>query len=93
MNELGYIKDGVEFINTTLLDKIDRMTKQYLNFGIGVYSDKLFEELYGRPSIKPYKERSRLANSIKGVDFVFEVKEIEGDIQKRTPSLYGRWYT
>lgn len=83
--QLGYITDGVEFIKTELLLEINNMRDNYINFGIGVYSDELFEQIYGRKPIKPYSERANLANCIKGVDFVFEMKDAEGEILKEPP--------
>ncbi len=74
---LGYILDGVEFLKPELLYQIEENSEKYHKFGIGVYSDDIFEKIYGRPPIKPYKERAHLANAIKGVDLVWEVTNID----------------
>lgn len=83
--QLGYLLRGVEFIKTELLLEIEQMQEEYNTIAIGVYSDELFEEVYGRPPIKTYEERAHLANCIKGVDFVFKVKEANGEVHKEPP--------
>lgn len=85
--QLGYILDGVEFIKPELLLRIEENKGKYLNFGIGVYSDKLFEMVHNRKPLKSYKERAHLASCIKGVDFVWEVNELDDEI-KEEPPLY-----
>lgn len=86
--QVGYILDGVEFIKMELLLKIEENEGKYYSFGIGVYSDKVFERVYGRKPLKSYKERAHLANSIKGVDFVWEVNELDQDEITTEPPLY-----
>lgn len=83
--QVGYILDGVEFIKTELLLKIEENEGKYCNFGIGVYSDEVFERVYGRKPLKTYKERAHLANCIKGVDFVWEVNEVDEDVATEPP--------
>lgn len=86
--QVGYILDGVEFIKSELLLKIEENEGKYLNFGIGVYSDKVFEQVHGRKPLKSYNERSHLASCIKGVDFVWEVHELDESDVKAEPPLY-----
>lgn len=71
--KIGYIKAGVEFLKESLLLEIEQNREKYCTFGIGVYSDELFERIKNRKPLKPYSERAHLANSIKGVDFVFKL--------------------
>ncbi len=86
--QVGYILDGVEFIKTELLLAIEEEAKKCHSLGIGVYSDVVFERVYGRLPLKPYKERAHLANCIKGVDFVWEVNELNEEEMKTEPPLY-----
>ena len=86
--QVGYILDGVEFIKSELLLKIQEHEGKYCNFGIGVYSDHVFERVYGRKPLKTYKERSHLASCIKGVDFVWEVNELDESEILTEPPLY-----
>lgn len=83
--QVGYILDGVEFIKTELLMKIQEHEGKYCSFGIGVYSDELFEQVYGRKPLKAYTERAHLANCIKGVDFVWEVNELNEEVEAEPP--------
>lgn len=73
--DLGIMKSGVEFITLSLLEQIDEMRKDFSQIAIGVFSDELFEKLFGRKPLKRYEERVRLANSIKGVNFVFKAED------------------
>lgn len=88
MGNLGCICDGVEFIEAKLLNKVKAMSKLYTSFGIGVYSDEIFEKLYGRRPLKTYRERVKLASCIKGVDFVFKANRVNdepnGDFEEGT---------
>lgn len=86
--QVGYILDGVEFIKSELLLKIEEHEGKYCSFGIGVYSDQVFEQVYGRKPLKTYKERAHLASCIKGVDFVWEVNELEQPEVETEPPLY-----
>lgn len=72
MKDLGTFNEGVEFITLKLIEKIERFRKEYIQIAIGVYTDECFEKIFNRKPIKPYEERVRLANSIKGVDWVFK---------------------
>lgn len=83
--QVGYILDGVEFIKTELLMRIKECEAKYCSLGIGVYSDKVFEQVYGRKPLKTYKERAHLANCIKGVDFVWEVNELNEEVETEPP--------
>ena len=48
-------------------------------YGIGVYTDEMFEKVYGRKPLKPYAEREQMAKrmataeNIEGVKFVFKL--------------------
>lgn len=71
MKDLIALREGVEFITISLIAKIEHLRKEYAHVAIGVYTDELFEKIFGRPPITPFEERLKLANSIKGVDWVF----------------------
>ena len=86
--QVGYILDGVEFIKAELLLRIQEQSHKYCSFGIGVYSDELFERVNGRKPLKTYKERANLANCIKGVDFVWEVHELNEEVERKEPPFY-----
>lgn len=72
MKDLITIREGVEFITIQLIEKIEQLRKEYAQIAIGVYTDELFEKVFERRPIKPFEERVRLANSLKGVDWVFK---------------------
>lgn len=89
--QFGFLLAGVEFISTELLKDIEKRKKTCLNFGLGVFSDELFESIYNRKPLKSYEERAHLANSLKGVDSVWEVKSLSDNIDKKIyvePAIY-----
>lgn len=90
MKDLGTFNAGVEFITLKLIEKIERYKKEYLQIAIGVYTDECFEKIFDRKPIKPYEERVRLANSIKGVDWVFKaaVGNQQQELRNRVSPLY-----
>ncbi|MCI8655230.1 MAG: adenylyltransferase/cytidyltransferase family protein [Clostridia bacterium] len=92
MKDLGTFNAGVEFITLKLIEKIERFKGEYLQIAIGVYTDECFEKIFDRKPIKPYEERVRLANSIKGVDWVFKasVADQKQEIRNRVSPLYVR---
>lgn len=100
MKDLITIREGVEFITLQLIEKIERLRKEYAQVAIGVYTDELFEKVFGRAPIKPFEERVRLANSLKGVDWVFkasnqhEAEEVCVQLYKNTigPHMYHIGY-
>ena len=73
---VGYMFDAMEFPTVEFLNKLEELRSKYISFGIGVYTDEMFEKLYGRKSLKPYAEREQMAKAFKGVDFTFKVKSI-----------------
>lgn len=87
MKDLYTFKEGLEFITITLIEKVDRLRKEYLQLAVGVYTDDAFEKVYGRPPIKPYEERVRLANSIKGIDWVFKAASSQEEVSERVQPL------
>ena len=89
MKDLITLREGVEFITLSLIEKIENLRKEYAHVAIGVYTDELFEKVVGRSPITPFEERIRLANSIKGVDWVFNASnasEEERVVPEYTPS-------
>lgn len=89
MKNLGTFCAGVEFITLTLIEKIERLKKEYHQIAIGVYTDECFEKIFDRKPIKPYEERVRLANSLKGVDWVYKAStEEQEQCIKRIDPLY-----
>lgn len=88
MKDLGIFNAGVEFITLALIEKIERMKREYAQVVIGVYTDSCFEKIFGRMPIKNYEERVRLANSIKGVDWVFQANEENPEIKNRVKPIY-----
>ena len=73
---VGYMFDAMEFPTVEFLNKLEELRSKYISFGIGVYTDEMFEKLYGRKPLKPYAEREQMAKAFKGVDFTFKVKSI-----------------
>lgn len=73
---VGYMFDAMEFPTVEFLNKLEELRSKYISFGIGVYTDEMFEKLYGREPLKPYAEREQMAKAFKGVDFTFKVKSI-----------------
>lgn len=71
--DIGYICDPCEFVTLDLIEEIAKTRDEYQVVGIGVHSDAFFEMINHRPPIKPFQERYRMANALKGVDFVFEL--------------------
>lgn len=71
--DIGYICDPCEFVTLDLIEEIAKTRDEYQVVGIGVHSDAFFEMINHRPPIKPFEERYRMANALKGVDFVFEL--------------------
>lgn len=51
---VGYMFDAMEFPTVEFLNKLEELRSKYISFGIGVYTDEMFEKLYGRKSLKPY---------------------------------------
>lgn len=92
MKDLGTFNAGVEFITLKLIEKIERFKKEYFQVAVGVYTDECFEKIFDRKPIKPYEERVRLANSIKGVDWVFKasVGDQQQELKNRVSPLYVR---
>lgn len=89
MKDLGTFNAGVEFITLKLIEKIERLKRDYLQIAIGVYTDECFEKIFNRKPIKPYEERVRLANSLKGVDWVFKASVgNQQEIKNRVSPLY-----
>lgn len=85
--DVGYLCEPCEFVTLELIEAVDKAREEYQVFGIGVASDSFFEAINNRPPIKPYIERCRLANAIKGVDFVFELtaENLLGIKEKEVP--------
>lgn len=89
MKDLGTFNAGVEFITLKLIEKIERFRKEYFQVAIGVYTDECFEKIFDRKPIKPYEERVRLANSLKGVDWVFKASVgNQQEMKNRVSPLY-----
>jgi len=92
MKDLITLREGVEFITLALIEKIERLKKEYAHVAIGVYTDELFEKIFGRKPITPFEERIRLAGSIKGVDWVFNAaneNDVETPIQQQEENDKG----
>lgn len=70
---IGYITDPMELVTQRLLQKVEAARREYQVLCVGVHSDELFEQIYHRKPIKPFEERVRLANALKGVDSVFKL--------------------
>ena len=77
MDYVGYMYDGAEFITPDFINRLAELRKKYVSFGIGVYTDELFEKIYKRKAVKSYAERERLAAAFKDVDFVFRVSSLD----------------
>lgn len=82
MEFVGYLYDGVEIITVEFMNKLNELRKKYATFGIGVYTDRMFTQIYGRMPLRPYEEREKLASAFKGVDFTFPVDSFECEIKK-----------
>lgn len=77
MEMVGYMFDGMEIPTVQFIEMLEELRSKYISFGIGVYTDQMFKNLYGRAPIKPYEERVRLAAAFKGVDFTFPVSKFD----------------
>lgn len=86
--EIGFLCDACEFVTLDLIEAVEKFREQYEVVGIGVHSDEFFRKIMGRPPVKPYKERARMANAIKGVDYVFELTSEKLGIPKKELPLY-----
>lgn len=88
--DLVLVKAGVEFITIDLIDKVHRLSEQYDNVAMGVYTDEAFERIFNRKPIKPYEERARLADSIKGVKFVYSINNEDSTQRQVEQPVFNR---
>ena len=42
---VGYMFDAMEFPTVEFLNKLEELRSKYISFGIGVYTDEMFENL------------------------------------------------
>lgn len=87
--DLVLVKAGVEFITIDLIDKVLRLSEQFDTVAMGVYTDEAFERIFNRKPIKPYEERARLADSIKGVKFVYSINNEESTQRKVEQPIFN----
>ncbi len=73
MRPVGYICNPCELITVDLLNEIEECRKKCQKVGIGIHSDLFFSQTFGRKPIKPFAEREKLIQALKGVDFTFEL--------------------
>ena len=75
MKYMDYIIDSCEFVTMELIERIEKAREGCEILGIGVYTDEVFFEKEKRRPIRPYLERITIMSYIKGVDFVFAVRD------------------
>ena len=44
---VGYMFDAMEFPTVEFLNKLEELRSKYISFGIGVYTDEMFEKVHG----------------------------------------------
>ena len=77
MKYMDCIVDAAEFITGELIERIKEARKDCEVLGVGIFSDEVFFQKYDRRPLRSYSERAMIASYLKGVDFVFEVRNEE----------------
>ena len=81
---LGYISGVYDILRQRDLNKIDMaIQKNYENgnkyFALAIYSDELCEELGLGTPLKNVEDRRKIASYLSGVNFTFEVSNLDKD--------------
>ncbi len=85
--KFDYIISSHEFLTVDLIDRIEEARESTEILAIGVISDELFCEKMGRSPIRKYEERAKILSHIRGVDFVFKVRD-EDEIEVKKEMFY-----
>ena len=72
---------GLDILNADELRELDKRIQQSKEkgceyFALGIFSDELYEKMSHAKPLKPVEERMKIASFLRGIDFVFEVKEL-----------------
>lgn len=72
---------GLDILNADELRELDKRIQQSKEkgceyFALGIFSDELYEKMSHAKPLKPVEERIKIASFLRGIDFVFEVKEL-----------------
>lgn len=64
---VGYLTHGFDLLNVRDLDVIGQAQQGCSALVVGVVSDELFEQRYGRPPVVPFSERLAVVSRVRGV--------------------------
>lgn len=75
--KVGFIHGSFDMFSVKDIQAITLAKEECEKLVIGVYSDKMYSKLKGKMPIIPCENRKTIANAIKGVDCVIEIKDEE----------------
>ena len=80
INDIGYICLPCQFLTKELVKKVKELKQKNSILGVGIYSDDLIEILLKRKLVTNASDRKIMAESVDGVDFIFEVPTLNEEI-------------
>lgn len=87
--KLGYVLGSYDVLRAKDLKELDKQIqlskdKGNTHFALGIYEEELTKILTGNTPIKSVEDRMKIAEQLRGIDFVFSVSSLDKNIVKNS---------